>query len=90
VFCNSQSAIHLTKHQMYHERTKYIDVKYHFIREIEVIKVKKISTVDNPTDMMTKLVPLHKSSTVSNCLVFKVVKVEPVEVREDSKNPNDA
>ena len=26
VFCDSQSAIHLTKHQMYHERTKHIDV----------------------------------------------------------------
>lgn len=32
-FCYSQSAIHLTKNQMYHERTKYIDVKLHFIQE---------------------------------------------------------
>ena len=57
VFCDSQSAIHLTKHQMYHERTKHIDVRYHFIREIEFIKVKKIGTVDNPADMMTNPVP---------------------------------
>ena len=59
VFCNSQDAIHLTKHQMYHERTKYIDVRYHFIREIKVIKVKKISTANNPADM-TKPVPSRK------------------------------
>ena len=57
VFCNSQSVIHLTKHQMYHERTKHIDVRYHFIREIEVIKVKKIGNEDNTADMMTKPVP---------------------------------
>ena len=31
VFCDSQSAIHLTKHQMYHERTRHIDVRFHFI-----------------------------------------------------------
>jgi len=56
VFCDRQSAIHLTKYQIYHERTKHIDVKYRFIREIEVIKIKKISTAD----MMTKLVPSLK------------------------------
>ena len=60
VFCDNQSAIHLTKHQMYHERTKHIDVRYHFIREINVIKVKKISIADNPADMMTKPIPSHK------------------------------
>ncbi len=33
VFCDSQSAMHLTKNQMYHERPKHIDVRYHFICE---------------------------------------------------------
>ncbi|KAK1632904.1 hypothetical protein QYE76_007219 [Lolium multiflorum] len=30
----SQSAIYLTKDQMFHERTKHIDIKYHYIRDI--------------------------------------------------------
>ena len=34
VFCDSQSAIHLTKNQMYHERTKHIDVRFHFLRKV--------------------------------------------------------
>ncbi|GJS16673.1 retrotransposon protein, putative, ty1-copia subclass, partial [Tanacetum coccineum] len=34
IFCDSQSAIYLTKDQMFHERTKHIDVRYHFIRGI--------------------------------------------------------
>jgi hypothetical protein len=34
VFCDSQSAMYLTKNQIYHERTKHIDVKYYFLREV--------------------------------------------------------
>ena len=63
VHCDSQSAIYLTKNQMYHERTKHIDVRYHFLREIISqgdIAVKKISTSDNPADMLTKPIPVSK------------------------------
>ena len=34
VFCDSQSAIHLAKKQVYHARTKLIDVRYYFVWEI--------------------------------------------------------
>lgn len=34
VSCNIQSAIHLAKHQVYHARTKHIDVCYCFIRDV--------------------------------------------------------
>ena len=60
---DSQSAIHLIKNQMFHERTKHINVSMHFIRDViaqSAIAVKKIPAMDNPTDMMTKLVPIVK------------------------------
>ncbi|KAG8496699.1 hypothetical protein CXB51_007954 [Gossypium anomalum] len=63
VFCDSQSAIFLTKDQMFHERTKHIDVRYHFVRDIITrgdIVVSKISTHENPADMMTKSLPITK------------------------------
>ena len=34
VMCDSQSAIHLSKNQIYHERTKHIDVRLHFVRDV--------------------------------------------------------
>jgi len=32
--CDSMSVIYLEKNQVYHARTKHIDVRFHFIREI--------------------------------------------------------
>lgn len=48
---------------MYHERTKHIDVKFHFIRDIvekKIVKVAKISTLKNPADALTKSVASAK------------------------------
>ncbi|KAH9681558.1 CCHC-type domain-containing protein [Citrus sinensis] len=63
VFCDNQSAIHLVKNQMYHERTKHIDVKLQFIRD-EVGKgtvvVSKIHTSVNLADALTKALPTVK------------------------------
>jgi hypothetical protein len=56
LFSNSQSAIYLTKDQMFHARTKHIEIKYHYVGdEIEKCKLKvcKISTHNNPADMLT-------------------------------------
>lgn len=59
VHCDSQSAICLAKDQIHHSRTKHIDVRYHFVREIVDegdILLQKIATADNPADMLTKVV----------------------------------
>ncbi|WVZ50367.1 hypothetical protein U9M48_001625 [Paspalum notatum var. saurae] len=69
IHCASQGAIYLTKGQMLHERTKHIDVRYHFIRGIIAeggIKVRKISTHDNSAYMMTKHVSTSKFELCSS------------------------
>ena len=76
VFCDSQSAIHLAKNQVYHARTKHIDVRYHFVREIIEeggVLVQKIKTHDNPADMLTKVVTTIK---FNHCLdLINIAKV---------------
>ena len=57
--CDSMSAIYLAKNQVYHARTKHIDVRFHFVREIldeGDIELLKIHTSENPADMLTKVV----------------------------------
>ena len=38
VYCDSQSAIHLSKNSTYHSRSKHIDVRYHWIRDVLEMK----------------------------------------------------
>ena len=43
---------------MFHERIKHIDIRYHFMCDIIAhgdIVMAKVSTHDNPTDMMMKI-----------------------------------
>ncbi|KAK9229519.1 hypothetical protein WN944_022482 [Citrus x changshan-huyou] len=63
VYSDSQSAIHLSKNQSHHEKTKHIDVKLHFVRlkvSRGAVKLLKIHTEENPADMLTKVVPTAK------------------------------
>ena len=76
MFCDSQRDIHLAKNQVYHARTKHIDVRYHFVREIIEeggVLVQKIKTDDNPADMLTKVVTTIK---FNHCLdLINIAKV---------------
>ncbi|KAK3009893.1 hypothetical protein RJ639_012982 [Escallonia herrerae] len=59
----NQSAIHLTKNQMFYEQTKHIDVRFHFIWDMVSqgnVMVEKISTYENSADMMAKHIPKIK------------------------------
>jgi uncharacterized protein with PIN domain len=69
IYCDSQSAIYLTKDQMLMERTKRISIRYYFVRDIieqGLVKVCKISTHDNSADMVTKFVPIAKFELCSS------------------------
>ena len=61
--CDIRSVILLAKKPKYHSKTKYIDVKYHFVREmVENGKVllEKVDTVENIADLLTKSVSIEK------------------------------
>jgi hypothetical protein len=56
---------------MFHERTKHIDVKYHYAREVIAegrLKVCKISIHDNLADMMSKHVSVAKFELCSSLI----------------------
>ncbi|CAN1245512.1 Retrovirus-related Pol polyprotein from transposon TNT 1-94 [Linum grandiflorum] len=63
LFCDSQSAIHLAKNSTFHSRSKHIDVRYHWIRDVvesKQLQLEKIHTDENGSDMCTKSLPREK------------------------------
>ena len=71
IYCDSQSAIHLTKNQMYQERTKHIDVKFYLIRDFIVegkVLVSKVNMKENPADMFTKPLSVYKFKQCLNLI----------------------
>ena len=65
ITCDSMSAIYLAKNQVYHARMKHIDVRFHFVQEINDegdFELKKIHMKENPADMLIKVVPRVKFS----------------------------
>ena len=75
VFSNNQSDIHLCNNPMYHEKTKHVDAKYHFIRELvatEIVNIKKVLTEDNPTNIGIKALTTAK---FKHCLGLLHVEV---------------
>jgi hypothetical protein len=71
LMCDSQSAIHLAKNQVHHARTKHIDVRYHFVRDVIEeghISLTKVHTDENPADMLTKVVTGSKFQHCLNLL----------------------
>src|ERR1044072_1696408 len=78
--CDSQSAIYLAHNQVYHARTKHIDVRFNKIRELLVAKsivLLKVHTSENAADMLTKPVTSDKFKNfldllhITQCLIEK-------------------
>ena len=65
VHADNQASIHLAKVPRFHERTKHIGIRYHYVRtaiEAGYINLSYIPTTDNPADILTKALPrtLHE------------------------------
>nr|XP_048329726.1 secreted RxLR effector protein 161-like [Ziziphus jujuba var. spinosa] len=60
IYSDNQSAIHLCKNPVFHERSKHIQIKYHFIRDMverKEFQLNIIPTELHPIDMGTKILP---------------------------------
>ena len=63
---DNQSAIKLSKNPISHQRSKHIDIKYHFIRhhvESGLVNVYYIESVNNVADLFTKAVSYPRLSS---------------------------
>ena len=72
--CDSHSAISLVKNQVFHARTKHIEVRYHQIQDwlnSEKIEVEKFHTNENASDFFNKRVTTEKFKQCLSLLNLK-------------------
>ena len=63
IYVDNQSAIKLIQNPVAHDQTKHIDIKYHFIQNVEAkgtIKVEYCPTNNQVADVLTKLLSRGK------------------------------
>ncbi|GFX35032.1 retrovirus-related Pol polyprotein from transposon TNT 1-94 [Trichonephila clavipes] len=68
MFCDNQAAISFSKSPVENYRTKHIDVRYHFLRNLiydKVFQIKYIGTKNNLADIFTK--PMVKEKVLEFC-----------------------
>ncbi|GFX58780.1 retrovirus-related Pol polyprotein from transposon TNT 1-94 [Trichonephila clavipes] len=68
MFCDNQAAISFSKLPIENYRTKHIDVRYHFLRNLiydKVFQIKYIGTKNNLADIFTK--PMVKEKLLEFC-----------------------
>ena len=71
VYCDNQSTISMTKNPVFHNRTKHIDIRHHFIRELvqqEFLFFEFCKSEDQLADIFTKALPKDRLETLRSQL----------------------
>ena len=76
LFCDNMSAISMAKNPVFHQKTRHINRRYHFIREAlqeEVINMKFCKSEEQLADIFTKALPKDRFSQLRLKLGVKPV-----------------
>lgn len=71
IFCDNTSAINISKNPVQHTRTKHIDIRYHFIRELvdkNLLALEYVSTDHQWADLFTKPLDTERFMTLRNAI----------------------
>jgi hypothetical protein len=63
IHCDNQSCVKLTENLVFHDRSKHIDMRYHYIRDMvqrKIVKLQYIATDEQVADILTKPLPLKQ------------------------------
>lgn len=74
LLCDNQAAINFSRSSIENHRTKHIDIKYHFVRNLileKLFTLKYVNTKSNLADLFTKPLPkVGLKSLIDKIFVF--------------------
>ena len=76
IFCDNTSAINISKNPVQHSRTKHIDIRHHFIRELVENKSLQLEYVDTEkqlADIFTKALDASRFDSLRKSLGVCIV-----------------
>lgn len=71
LYVDNQSAIAIAKNPVYHDRSKHIDVRFHFLRDLvaaEVVALANVNTKNQLADILTKALPTQAFARLRSML----------------------
>lgn len=77
MFCDNSSTIKLAKNPVFHGRSKHIDVRFHFLRNLtkdEALNMEFCKTNDQLADIMTKPLKLGQFEKIRKQLGVQATK----------------
>jgi hypothetical protein len=63
ILCDNQSCIKMIENPIFHDRSKHIEIRYHYIRDMVqrgALKLQYVSTDEQVADVLTKPLPRIK------------------------------
>ena len=76
LFCDNISAINISKNHVQHSKTKHIEIRHHFIRDLveeKKIKLEYIHTEKQLADIFTKVLDANRFETLRSSLGLCVI-----------------
>ena len=67
LYCDNKSAIQMSKNPVFHSRTKHIDIRHHYIRELvnkKLVSLKHVRTIANRADILKKPLDVARFETL--------------------------
>lgn len=74
LYCDNTAAETLIKNPTFHRRTKYVDIKYHYVRDVAKkghLEVKHVASNEQRADLLTK--PLTKLKFQTNLKLLNMI-----------------
>ena len=57
IYCDNQICVNLSKNLLFHDKSKHIDIKYHYVRDMVqrgAVKLQYVATNEKIADVLTK------------------------------------